>query len=180
MSRQSDAQKFIGKSRAPRVQIEYDVEVYGSQKKVELPFVVGVMSDLSGNNGDSRVPLENREFESFSVENFDERMAEIEPTLRANVPNVLTNDGTLLDLDLRFRSMADFEPGSVVQRVPELATLLEARNRLTELISYMDGKISAESVIEELLKHTTASEVSDMASHADGAANQIGQSGDEK
>ncbi|SMG61123.1 type VI secretion system contractile sheath small subunit [Paraburkholderia susongensis] len=180
MPRQSDAQKFIGKSRAPRVQIEYDVEVYGAQKKVELPFVVGVMSDLSGDNSDSRVSLENREFESFSVENFDERMTEIEPTLRANVPNVLTNDGTLLDLDLKFRSMADFEPGSVVQRVPELARLLEARNRLTELISYMDGKISAESVIEELLKRTTADEVSGTTSHVDDAAHQPGQVGDQK
>lgn len=156
MVRQSDAQKFIGESRAPRVQIEYDVEVYGSQKKVELPFVVGVLADLSGDNGEARPLIEERKFSSFDVENFDERMAEIGPTLRLQVENALNPDGTVIDVDLAFNSMEDFEPAQIVRKIPELATLLEARNRLKELIMYMDGKSSAEDVVEELLRRSGA------------------------
>ena len=81
MSRQSDGQKFIGESRAPRVQIEYDVELYGSQKKVELPFVAGVMADLSGDNVEALGPVEERRFLDIDIENFDTRMGEIEPSV---------------------------------------------------------------------------------------------------
>jgi type VI secretion system protein ImpB len=153
MSRQSDGQKFIGESRAPRVQIEYDVELYGSQKKVELPFVAGVMADLSGDNVEALGPVEERRFLDIDIENFDTRMGEIEPSVNYYTPNVLTNDGTLIDVDLTFKTMEDFEPAQVVKRVPELAALLEARSQLTELVMYMDGKAAAEDVIEELLKN---------------------------
>ncbi|AOJ05707.1 type VI secretion protein [Burkholderia mayonis] len=152
MVRQKDGQKFIGESRAPRVQIEYDVEVYGSQKKVELPFVAGVMADLSGDNTEPLGPVEDRRFQEIDVENFDERMAQIAPSLSYHVKNVLTNDGTLIPIDLTFTSMESFEPAAVVKRIPELSTLLEARNRLKELLTYMDGKAAAEDVIQELLK----------------------------
>ncbi|HYP83826.1 type VI secretion system contractile sheath small subunit [Variovorax sp.] len=154
MARQYDAQKFIGESRAPRVQIEYDVEVYGSQKKVELPFVVGVMADLSGDNGDARAPIDDRKFSGFDTDNFDERMEQIRPTLSLQVENTLTSDGTVLSADLDFRSMEDFEPARLVKRIPELASLLDARERLKELIMYMDGKSSAEEVVAELLRGT--------------------------
>jgi type VI secretion system protein ImpB len=153
MSSQRDAQKFIGQSRAPRVQIEYDVELYGSQKKVELPFVVGVMADLSGENVGDLGPVEERRFSAIDVENFDQRMAEIAPSVSYFAPNTLTEDGTLIDVDLQFKSLADFEPAEVVKRIPELAVLLEARSQLKELITYMDGKAAAEDVIEELLKN---------------------------
>lgn len=153
MSRQSDGQKFIGESRAPRVQIEYDVELYGSQKKVELPFVAGVMADLSGDNVEALGPVEERRFLDVDVENFDTRMAEIAPSVTYYAPNVLTNDGTLIDVDLKFKTMEDFEPAQVVKRIPELAALLQAREQLTELVMYMDGKAAAEDVIEELLKN---------------------------
>jgi type VI secretion system protein ImpB len=153
MSRQSDGQKFIGESRAPRVQIEYDVELYGSQKKVELPFVAGVMADLSGDNVEALGPVEERRFLDIDVENFDVRMAEISPSVTYYAPNVLTNDGTLIDVDLTFKAIEDFEPAKVVKRIPELAALLEAREQLTELVMYMDGKAAAEDVIEELLKN---------------------------
>lgn len=153
MSRMNDGQKFIGESRAPRVQIEYDVELYGSQKKVELPFVAGVMADLSGDNIENLGAVEDRRFLEIDNENFDKRMSEISPQLSFNVENALTNDGTLLDIDLEFRSMEDFEPAQVVKKIPELAVLLEARNQLKELMTYMDGKSAAEDVIQELLKN---------------------------
>jgi type VI secretion system protein ImpB len=154
MVRQSDAQKFIGESRAPRVQIEYDVEVYGSQKKVELPFVVGVMADLSGDNGNVRPAIEDRKFAQIDVENFDERMAQIHPTLELQVENTLAPDSTYINVDLAFESMEDFEPAQIVKKIPELAIMLEARSRLKELIMYMDGKATAEEVVEELLRLT--------------------------
>jgi type VI secretion system protein ImpB len=153
MSRQSDGQKFIGESRAPRVQIEYDVELYGSQKKVELPFVAGVMADLSGDNTEVLGAVEERRFLEIDVENFNARMAEIAPSVTYYAPNVLTNDDTLIDVDLTFKSMEDFEPAEVVKRIPALAALLKAREQLTELVMYMDGKAAAEDVIEELLKN---------------------------
>ncbi|KWO73307.1 type VI secretion system contractile sheath small subunit [Burkholderia ubonensis] len=153
MARQKDGQKFIGESRAPRVQIEYDVEIYGSQKKVELPFVAGVMADLSGDNVEPLGPVEDRRFAEIDIENFDERMAQIAPALSYHVENVLTNDGTLIPIDLTFMSMDSFEPAEVVKRIPELSTLLEARNRLKELLTYMDGKVAAEDLIHELLKN---------------------------
>ncbi|WP_211470845.1 type VI secretion system contractile sheath small subunit [Collimonas humicola] len=153
MSRQSSAQKFIGESRAPRVQIEYDVELYGSQKKVELPFVVGVIADLSGDNVEILESVDDRRFVGLDVDNFDQRMAEIDPQLGFQVPNVLANDGTLIPVDLNFSSMDDFSPAEVVKRIPELAVLLEARSQLKELITYMDGKVAAEEVIQEILKN---------------------------
>lgn len=154
MSRHSDAQKFIGQSRAPRVQIEYDVELYGSQKKVELPFVVGVMSDLSGDNSESLGPIEDRRFVDIDVDNFDRRMEQIAPALSYHVPNVLAGEGALLiGVDLAFKRLADFEPAELVKRIPELAVLLDARTRLMELVTYMDGKAAAEDVIKELLSN---------------------------
>jgi type VI secretion system protein ImpB len=153
MIRQPDGQKFIGESRAPRVQIEYDVELYGSSKKVELPFVAGVMADLSGDNVEPLGPVEDRRFVGIDVDNFDQRMAEIGPELGFHVKNVLTDDHTLIEINLRFDNMEAFEPGEVVKRIPELAVMLEARQQLKELITYMDGKAAAEDVIEELLKN---------------------------
>jgi type VI secretion system protein ImpB len=152
MTRQKDGQKFIGESRAPRVQIEYDVEVYGSQKKVELPFVAGVLADLSGDNRVSLPSIEERRFQDIDVENLDDRMGQIAPSLSYHVKNVLTDDGTLIPIDLTFTSMESFEPAAVVKRIPELSAMLEARNRMKELLTYMDGKLAAEDVIHELLK----------------------------
>jgi len=159
MSRQPDGQKFIGESRAPRVQIEYDVELYGSNKKVELPFVAGVMADLSGDNVEPLGPVEDRRFEEIDVDNFDQRMAQIAPEIGLQVKNVLTNDKTLIEVNLSFDSMASFEPGEVVKRIPELAVMLDARKQLKELITYMDGKAAAEDVIQELLQNPRWSQV---------------------
>ncbi|HEY4082025.1 MAG TPA: type VI secretion system contractile sheath small subunit [Burkholderiaceae bacterium] len=173
MASQHDAQKFIGGSRAPRVQIEYDVEVYGSQKKVELPFVVGVMADLSGDNGEARPAIEDRKFSSFDTESFDEKLAQINPMLNLEVENTLTGDGTIIDTRLSFESMADFEPAQIVKKIPELAVMLEARNRLKELIMYMDGKATAEEVVEELLRRTSSLS-SDAKGESKGQGDQSG------
>lgn len=152
MAKSSDAQKFIGQRRAPRVQIEYDVEEYGSQKKVELPFVAGVMADLSGDNTESLSPVDERRFTEIDIDNFDAKMAAIAPSIHYHVRNVLADDGTLIPIDLSFDSMESFEPAQVVNRIPELSTLLEARNQLKELLTYMDGKVAAEEIVERLLK----------------------------
>jgi type VI secretion system protein ImpB len=151
-----DGQKFIGKQRAPRVQIEYDVEIYGSQKKVELPFVVGVMADLSGENRESLAPIDERDFIDIDDETFDKRMAQIAPKVAFYCDDVLTEDdpGALIDVNLTFNSMQDFEPGEIAKRIPELAALLKARNELKELTTYMDGKMAAQDLIEQILTNT--------------------------
>jgi type VI secretion system protein ImpB len=151
-----DGQKFIGKQRAPRVQIEYDVEIYGSQKKVELPFVVGVMADLSGENRESLAPIDERDFIDIDDETFDKRMAQIAPKVAFYCDDVLTEEdpGALIDVNLTFNSMQDFEPGEIARRIPELAALLKARNELKELTTYMDGKMAAQDLIEQILTNT--------------------------
>jgi type VI secretion system protein ImpB len=144
------SQKFIGRNRAPRVQIEYDVELYGAQKKVQVPFVMGVMSDLSG---DSKEPLPNvddRKYLAIDIDNFDERMKSMKPRVAFSVPNTLTGEGNL-SVDITFESMEDFSPAAVARKVDALGKLLEARSQLSNLITYMDGKSGAEELIAKAL-----------------------------
>jgi type VI secretion system protein ImpB len=144
------SQKFIARNRAPRVQIEYDVELYGAQKKMQIPFVMGVMSDLSGDNRDSLPSVDDRKFSSIDAENFDERMKSIKPRVAVNVPNTLTGQGSLA-VDITFESMEDFSPAAVARKVDALNKLLEARTQLANLITYMDGKSGAEELISKVL-----------------------------
>ena len=144
------SQKNIARNRAPRVQIEYDVELYGAEKKVQLPFVMGVMSDLSGNAGKELPPVAERKFLEVSVDNFDERMKGIEPRVKMQVPNRLTGEGQM-SVELKFEKLADFSPGAIAKQVPALAKLLEARNQLANLITYMDGRTGAEELIAKVL-----------------------------
>jgi len=144
------SQKFIARNRAPRVQIEYDVELYGAEKKVQLPFVMGVLADLSGNPSEPPPPVAERSFLEISVDNFDDRLRAMAPRVAMQVPNRLTGDGSL-NVEMRFESMDDFSPGSVARHVPALARLLEARTQLANLITYMDGKTGAEALIARLL-----------------------------
>jgi type VI secretion system protein ImpB len=144
------SQKFIGRNRAPRVQIEYDVELYGAQKKMQIPFVMGVMSDLSGDSRDALAPVDDRKFASVDAENFDERMKSIKPRVAVNVPNTLTGQGSLA-VDITFESMEDFSPAAVARKVEALNKLLEARTQLANLITYMDGKAGAEELISKVL-----------------------------
>lgn len=148
----SSSQKFIGKNNAPRVQIEYDVELYGSQKKVELPFVTGVMSDLSGHRKKALPAIEERKFLTFDQDNFNDRMRAIRPHLQFYIDNKMSDDNALLDVDLEFESIEDFTPGEIARRIPQMQQLLEARQHLTQLITYMDGKSSAEEVVKNLLE----------------------------
>lgn len=145
------SQKAIGRNRAPRVHIEYDVEAYGAQKKVSLPFVMGVMADLSGNAGAPLPEVKNRKFTEFSVDNFNDRLKAIEPRVKMQVPNKLTGEGQL-NVDMNFENMDDFSPGAVAQKVDSLRALLEARNQLKDLVTYMDGKDDAEELIAQVLK----------------------------
>ncbi len=144
------SQKFIGRNRAPRVQIEYDVELYGAEKKVQLPFVMGVMADLSGNAGKAQPPVADRKFLEFSAENLDDRMKAMEPRVQMQVPNKLTGEGNM-SVDLTFQKLEDFTPGAVAKHVPALNQLLQARQQLANLITYMDGKTGAEDLIAKIL-----------------------------
>jgi type VI secretion system protein ImpB len=145
-----DSQKFIGRNRPPRVQIEYDVEVYGSEKKVQLPFVAGVMADLSGKPTEPLPSLEERKFLEIDIDNFDERMKAIKPRVAFQVPNTLTGEGNV-PVEMTFEKMDDFSPAAVAKSVEPLNKLLTARQQLGNLIAYMDGKSGAEDVLQKLL-----------------------------
>lgn len=144
------SQKFIARNRAPRVQIEYDVEVYGAQKKVQLPFVMGVMADLSGKPAEPLAAVADRKFLEIDVDNFDNRLKAMKPRVAFRVPNSLTGDGEL-SVDLSFESMDDFSPAAVARKVDSLNRLLQARQQLSNLMSYMDGKTGAEELIAKAL-----------------------------
>jgi type VI secretion system protein ImpB len=147
----NSGQKFIARNRAPRVQIEYDVELFGSEKKVQLPFVMGVMSDLSGNPKEPLAPVADRKFVEFSVDNFDDRLKAIQPRVVCQVPNTLTGEGNM-GVDLTFESMDDFSPAAIAHKVAPLNQLLQARQQLSNLITYMDGRTGAEDLIANALR----------------------------
>jgi type VI secretion system protein ImpB len=147
----TSSQKFIARNRAPRVQIEYDVELYGAQKKVELPFVMGVMADLSGKPAQPLPEVGDRKFLDIDVDNFDERLKSCKPRVAFQVPNTLTGEGNL-SVEMTFESMDDFSPAAVARKVDALSKLLEARTQLANLLTYMDGKGKAEDLVGKLLQ----------------------------
>jgi type VI secretion system protein ImpB len=147
----SSSQKFVARNRAPRVQIEYDVELYGAQKKIQLPFVMGVMSDLSGNPVEPLPGVADRKFLEISVDNFDERLKAMKPRAAFSVPNTLTGEGNL-SVDLTFENMDDFSPAAIAKKVGALNELLQARQQLTNLVTYMDGKTGAEELIGKVMR----------------------------
>ncbi|WP_053128470.1 type VI secretion system contractile sheath small subunit [Pseudomonas sp. MIACH] len=144
------SQKFIARNRAPRVQIEYDVEIYGAEKTVQLPFVMGVFSDLSGKPAEPLPPVAERKFLEVDVDNFDERLKSMQPRVAFQVPNTLTGDGNL-PVEMTFESMDDFSPGAIASKVPSLNQLLTARRQLSNLLTYMDGKVGAEELLATVL-----------------------------
>jgi type VI secretion system protein ImpB len=145
------SQKFIGRNRPPRVQIEYDVELYGAETKVNLPFVMGVMADLSGKSEESLPGVADRKFLELDVDNFDERLKASKPRVAFQVPNTLTGEGNI-SVDISFESMDDFSPAAVARKVDALNKLLQARTELSNLMSYMDGKSGAEELLAKALK----------------------------
>ena len=147
-------QKFIAQNRAPRVQIEYDVEVYGAEKKIQLPFVMGVLADLSGKPAESLPSLDERKAVEIDVDNFDARLKAMKPRAAFQVPNTLTGEGSL-NVDISFESMDDFSPAAVARKVGALNQLLQARTELSNLMTYMDGKGGAEELIANVLTDPT-------------------------
>jgi type VI secretion system protein ImpB len=150
MPKQS-SQKFIARNRAPRVQIEYDVELYGAEKKVQIPFVMGVLADLAGKQETPLPPIEDRKMMEIDIDNFDSRMKALKPRAAFSVPNTLTGEGNL-KVDITFESLEDFSPAAVARKVAGLDKLSEARTQLRNLVTFMDGKAGAEQLITKALK----------------------------
>jgi type VI secretion system protein ImpB len=151
MARDS-GQKFIRRNRPPRVHITYENPA-NAEEKVEIPFVMGVMADLSGNTpGVEKAEIPDRKFLDFDMDNLDARMAAIQPGVSFRVENKLVeNSGEKMGIQLRFDKMADFEPAAIAKQVPAVARLLEARQQLANLQRYMDGKVDAEGYLRKLL-----------------------------
>jgi type VI secretion system protein ImpB len=150
MAQKSSAQKFIARNRAPRVQIEYDVEIGNAEKKVQLPFVMGVLADLSGNPAEALPAVADRKALQIDVDNFDQRLKSMKPRVAFTVPNKLTGEGNL-SVDITFESMDDFSPAAVARNVGALSKLLEARTQLANLVTYLDGKNKAEDLVAKAL-----------------------------
>lgn len=149
-------QRFIRRNRPPRVHITYE-DPYNAERRIELPFVMGVMSELSGNNSTvEKADVAERKFLEFDMDNFESRMQAIEPGAAFTVPNKLGDGaGEKLSVDMHFRKMDDFSPAAIARQVPALNNLLQARDQLANLLRYMDGKVAAEDQIKALLKDPT-------------------------
>ena len=147
----ASSQKFIARNRAPRVQIEYEVELYGAEKKIELPFVMGVMADLTGKPAEALPGVKDRKFLEIDVDNFDDRLKSMKPRVAFQVPNTLTGEGNI-SVDLTFESLDEFSPAAIARKVGALNQLLQARNQLSNLVTYMDGRTGAEDLVSNLLK----------------------------
>jgi len=150
----ASSQKFIARNRAPRVQIEYDVELYGAEKKIQLPFVMGVMSDLSGKSEVAQPSVKDRKFLEIDIDNFDSRMKSMKPRAAFSVPNTMTGEGNMA-VDITFESMDDFSPAAIARNVEPLRKLLEARTQLSNLMTYMDGKTGAEDLMAKITSDPT-------------------------
>ncbi|MEX0731311.1 MAG: type VI secretion system contractile sheath small subunit [Aquisalimonadaceae bacterium] len=144
------SQKFIARNRAPRVQIEYDTEIYGAEKTVQLPFTMAVMADLAGDSEEKLPPVDGRKLLEIDVDNFDQRMKALRPSLTYAVTNRLTGEGNL-EVDIELESMDEFSPAAVARKIDPLRKLLEARQQLANLVTYMDGKSGAEELIAKVL-----------------------------
>jgi type VI secretion system protein ImpB len=152
-SNSNSGQKFISRNRKPRVHLTYE-DPYDSEKLIELPFVMGVLADLSGNASQVAKPdMNDRKFLDIDMDNFDKRMAAIEPAVSLKVPNKLGGgqDGEKLSVNLKFAKMDDFSPAAIARQVPAMAKLLQAREQLSNLLKYMDGKAAAEGSLKKLL-----------------------------
>lgn len=147
-------QKKLSRVRKPRVHITYDVETGGAEVRKELPFVVGVMGDFSGKPYEPLKPLRDRKFIQIDRDNFDDVMTRMTPGAEFKVDNTLSDDGTQMAVQLKFKSMDDFEPAAIVDQVEPLRKLLAARNKLRDLMSKADRSEELESLLEEVLQNT--------------------------
>jgi len=147
-------QHKLDRVRRPRVQITYDVETNGALQKVELPFVVGVMADLSGQPKDPLKAVKDRKFVSIDRDNFDDVLARSAPRLAFRVDNKLTNENTQLAVELNFKNMDDFSPAKIAEQVGPLKELLEMRQRLSQLLNKMEGNDKLEKLLSDVLGST--------------------------
>ncbi len=142
--------------RKPRVHITYDVETNGAVSKKELPFVMGVMGDYSGDNTKNKKPLKDRKFSQIDRDNFNEIMEKTAPQLNMKVDNTLEGDGKEISVSLNFRNMEDFEPHRIVEQIEPLKKLMETRDKLRDLLSKADRSEELENILEDILSNTEA------------------------
>lgn len=142
--------------RKPRVHLTYEVETGGAAVQRELPFVVGVLGDFSGNPSAPLKSLKDRKFVQIDRDNFDAVMASMTPELHFKVDNKITDDGSQMQVDLKFDSMADFNPTNVANQVEPLRKLLETRGKLTDLLSKVDRSEDLEELLERVLQDNEA------------------------
>jgi len=145
-------QKWVGRNRPPRVQITYDVEIGDAIEKRELPMVVGLLADLSGQPAEPLPKLKERRFVEVDRDNFDEIMGKIRPRLDLSVPDTMKGEGNL-KVELTFQQFSDFHPESLVGQVPRLAKLLEARQQLRDLLAKLDGNDELDSILERIVQN---------------------------
>jgi type VI secretion system protein ImpB len=142
--------------RKPRVHITYDVETNGAVEEKELPFVMGVMGDYSGDNAENRKALKDRKFSQVDRDNFNEVMNNIAPSVSMKVENTLEADGSEMSVELSFKNMEDFEPQNIVEKVDPLKKLMDTRNKLRDLLTKADRSEDLENILEEVLSSTDA------------------------
>lgn len=147
--------KKLNRVRKPRVHISYDVETEGATIQKELPFVVGVMGDFSGDPTEKLKPLKDRRFVQIDRDNFNDVLKSMTPGLNLRVKNTLKGDGSEFGVDLKFESMDDFEPAAIVNQVEPLKKLLETRNRLRDLSTKADRSDELEDILERVLNNET-------------------------
>jgi len=148
-------QHKLDRVRRPRVQITYDVETGGAMRKVELPFVMGVLADLSGQPKEALRPIKERKFVNIDRDNFNDVLSRSAPRLALKVDNKLTGEGdTKLAVELNFKHLDDFEPARVAEQVPALKELLDMRQRLTQLLSKMEGNDKLEQLLSDVMQNT--------------------------
>jgi type VI secretion system protein ImpB len=146
-------QKWVGRNRPPRVQITYDVEIGNAFEKRELPLVVGLMADLSGQPENPLPKFKERRFVEIDRDNFNDVMTKIAPRLDISVPDTLKGEGNL-KVELHFNQIDQFEPESIVNQIPRLARLLEARQQLRDLLGKLDGNDELDALLENILQNT--------------------------
>jgi type VI secretion system protein ImpB len=155
MPKKESVQQKIARIRPPRVQITYDVETGGAIEMKELPFVVGVLGDFSGKPEEPLPPVKNRKMVEVDRDNFDQVLAGMKPRLAFTVDNKLQDDGSKMGVEMKFSKMEEFEPDNIVQQVEPLRKLVEARQKLSDLLSKMDGNDKLESILNEVIADTS-------------------------
>ena len=156
MPKKESIQQKLKRVRPPRVQITYDVEIGGAIEMKELPFVVGVLGDFSGQPAQQLPRVKDRKLIEIDRDNFDQVLAGMAPRLAMRVDNKLTNDGSKMNVELQFNSLQDFEPDNIVQQVEPLRKLVEGRQRLRDLLSKTDGNDRLEQLLQNVMQNTNA------------------------